>query len=331
MAKTIEIQSATEFQELLNNSRIVVADFYANWCGPCKQIAPIYEQLAKSLSRPKVATFVKVNTEGEGTLAIARQYGVTNLPTFIVFRDGSVVEKVVGANPKQLQTVVQKLSSDIENAAQGGSSSSSGSGGFTWTGAALPRGYIDISESIDVRGLELLNSDESTFSVRTLFNKSKPTALSKDKASTEKDWVESDTDEQLLLYTPFNSAIKLHTIQITSLPPEDGDDDDDDVPMRPKTLKLFTNRPHNLGFDEADDIEPTQTIEIDEDDWNADGTANIGLRFVRFQNITSLVVFVVDGDGDSEKVRLDRIRLIGESGEKREMGTLEKIGDQPGE
>lgn len=101
--------------------------------------------------------------------------------------------------------------------------------------------------------------------------------------------------------------------------------------MRPKTLKLFTNRPHNLGFDEAEDIEPTQAIEIGEDDWNTNGTANLALRFVRFQNITSLVVFVADGDGDSEKVRIDRIRLIGESGEKREMGKLEKIGDEMGE
>lgn len=101
--------------------------------------------------------------------------------------------------------------------------------------------------------------------------------------------------------------------------------------MRPKTIKLFTNRPHNLGFDEADDIQPTQEIELQESDWNANGTANVSLRFVRFQNISSLVLFVVDGDGSSEKVRLDRVRLIGESGEKREMGKLEKIGDEPGE
>lgn len=97
--------------------------------------------------------------------------------------------------------------------------------------------------------------------------------------------------------------------------------------MRPKTIKLFTNRPHNLGFDEAEDIQPTQEIEIGKDDWNDNGTANVGLRFVRFQNITSLVVFVVDGDGESEKVRLDRVRLIGETGEKRDLGKLEKIGD----
>src|SRR4051794_9234799 len=101
--------------------------------------------------------------------------------------------------------------------------------------------------------------------------------------------------------------------------------------MRPKHIKLYSNKPHNLGFDEADDTAATQEFELSESDWNATGTANISLRFVKFQNINSLVMFVVTGDGDSEKVRIDRIRLVGETGEKREMGKLEKVGDEPGE
>ncbi|KAL7629611.1 Thioredoxin-like protein 1 [Parahypoxylon ruwenzoriense] len=336
MVRTLEIHSAEQFSNLLKSSRIVVADFYANWCGPCKQIAPVYEELANSLSKPKIATFVKVNVEAEGAKPLAAEFAVTALPTFIIFRDGKVADKIKGADPVQLESILQKLASDIESALQEATSSSNNggnSGGIAWRGAGLPRGYTDISDSIDVRGLELLNADDTHFSVRSLLNKDKPSALSKDKASgNEKDWVESDTDEQLLLFAPFNSAVKLHTIQayqITSLPP--ADEDDDDVPMRPKTIKLFTNRPHNLGFDEAEDINPTQTIEIGENDWNSNSTANLGLRFVRFQNVTSLVIFVADGDGDSEKVRVDRIRFIGESGEKREMGKLEKIGDEPGE
>lgn len=76
---------------------------------------------------------------------------------------------------------------------------------------------------------------------------------------------------------------------------------------------------------------PTQEVELSEADWNANGTANIPLRFVKFQKITSLVMFVVSGDGETEQVRLDRIRLIGETGEKREMGKLEKIGDEQSE
>ncbi|KAI8954230.1 thioredoxin [Xylaria longipes] len=328
MAKPIEIESTEHFSTVLKESRLVVADFYANWCGPCKQIAPVYEQLSRSISKPKAITFVKINTETQRPLAA--EFAVTSLPTFILFRDGSVVEKVKGANPQGLRSLIEKLSSDAESGGEG--SSGSGSGGLAWRGADLPRGYTDISDVVDVRGLELLNAD-TDFSVRTLFNKSKPSSLAKSpSAGDEKDWVESDTDEQLLLFVPFNSASKLHTLQITSLPPTESDDEEaEEAPMRPKTIKLFTNRPHNLGFDEADDIDPTQTIEIGESDWNSNGTANLPLRFVRFQNITSLVIFVVDGDGDGDKVRLDRVRLIGESGEKREMGKLEKIGDEPGE
>jgi hypothetical protein len=101
--------------------------------------------------------------------------------------------------------------------------------------------------------------------------------------------------------------------------------------MRPRTIKLFSNKPHNLGFEEAEDMTATQVIEISEKDWNKDGTASIGLRYVKFQNINSLVLFVVEGDGEGEKCRIDRIRLIGEAGEKRVLGKLEKIGDEPGE
>jgi len=166
--------------------------------------------------------------------------------------------------------------------------------------------------------------------VRTLFEASQPKSLNKGKgAATEsegsKNWVESDVDNQLMLYVPFTSNLKVHTIQITSV--VSGDDDDDEAPVRPKTIHIWANRQHNLGFEEAEDIPATQSIELKESDWDAQtATAKLELRFVKFQNIYSLVLFVADGDGDSERTRIDRIRFIGETGEKREMGKLEKIG-----
>jgi hypothetical protein len=92
-------------------------------------------------------------------------------------------------------------------------------------------------------------------------------------------------------------------------------------------IHLYINRPQNMDFSEADDTEPTQAITLTDADWNENGTANIGLRFVKFQRTTTLIVYVQKGDGEAETVRLDRIKLIGEAGAKREMGKLQKLGD----
>ncbi|KAE8366191.1 PITH domain-containing protein [Aspergillus caelatus] len=328
MSSPVHISSKEQFSTLLTKSRFVVADFYADWCGPCNAIAPAYEQLAAQLSRPNRITFTKINVDHQQDLAKA--YGVTAMPTFIVFERGRPTSTVKGADPKKLSDVVRKLASEASKPDEGGEGSS-GSSDTDWTGLAAPKGYADITDQYDPKGLELLNRDSEFGTVKTLFETSKPSALNNGKGKA-KDWVESDTDEQLMLFVPFQSTLKVHSLQITSLPPSDGDDDDDEVPMRPQTIHLYTNRSHVLGFDEADGIDPVQTVTIQPEDWDKKtGTAKIDLRFVKFQRVTSLVMFFVDGDGDSDKLRVDRIRIFGEAGEKREMGKLEKIGDEPGE
>ncbi|KAE8394744.1 PITH domain-containing protein [Aspergillus alliaceus] len=326
MSSTVQITSKEQFSSLLTKSRFVVADFYADWCGPCHAIAPAYEQLASQLSRPNRITFTKINVDQQQD--IAKAYGVTAMPTFIVFERGRPTSTVKGADPKKLSEVVRKLASEASKPddAEG---ASEGSSGAAWIGAAAPKGYTDITDQYDPKGLELLNRDSEFGTAKTLFDASKPSALNNGKAKAA-DWVESDTDEQLMLFVPFQSTLKVHSLQVTSLPPADGDDDE--VPMRPQTIHLYTNRSHVLGFDEADDIPPVQMVSLQPEDWDAKtGTAKIDLRFVKFQRVTSLVMFFVDGDGGSDKLRVDRIRIFGEAGEKREMGKLEKIGDEPGE
>ena len=97
---------------------------------------------------------------------------------------------------------------------------------------------------------------------------------------------------------------------------------------RPSVIHLYINRPQNMDFSEADDTEPTQAITLTDKDWNAEGTANISLRFVKFQKTTTIIIYVQKGDGEAEAVRLDRVKLIGEAGTKREMGSLQKVGDE---
>ncbi|KAL9606679.1 MAG: hypothetical protein Q9179_000119 [Wetmoreana sp. 5 TL-2023] len=249
-----------------------------------------------------------------------------------------IVSTVQGANPRQLSEVVKKLAAEANSEGSGGFGEGSGASSG-WFGMGLPKGYDDVTDQVDVRGLDLLNLDSNFGNARTLFDPSKPLTLangkSKEEASrdgSKKDWVESDTDEQLMLFIPFQSTLKVHTLHITSLPPKGTNTAEDGIPMRPRTIKLYTNRAHVLGFEEAEDIPATQTVSLKPQDWDGTtGTAKIELRFVKFQNVSSVVLFVLDGDGDGEKVRIDRLRIVGERGEKRELGKLEKIGDQSGE
>lgn len=252
------------------------------------------------------------------------------MPTFMIFKNGKETKRVKGANPKELDAAVKSLAAEASSSSAEASSSGTSSTG-TWLGASLPRGYGDITDSVDALNLDFLNVDSSAGNARSVLTPSAPSALSKGKstatASTEKDWIESDTDEQLMLYIPFQSTLKVHTLHLTSCPPSD----DDDI-TRPRSIKLYTNKSNVLSFDEAESVPPTQTVELSPGDWDEKtSTAKIELRFVKFQNVSSLVIFVAEGEGEGEKTRIDRVRVVGETGEKRSMGKLEKIGDEQGE
>ena len=127
----------------------------------------------------------------------------------MIFKEGKEVEKV-GADPRKLQAVVKKLAAEAE----GSSGFGGGSAGNDWRAGDLPKGYNDVSDQVEVKGLELLNADSAFGSVRVLFDSKKPTGLQNGKAAEAKDWVESDTDEQLMMFMPFQSTLKVHTIQV---------------------------------------------------------------------------------------------------------------------
>lgn len=86
----------TNFQsEVIDSDRPVLLDFWAPWCGPCRMVVPIVEEIAVERSDIKVG---KVNVDEQPELA--RQFGVMSIPTLVVMRDGKIVRQAVGAQPK---------------------------------------------------------------------------------------------------------------------------------------------------------------------------------------------------------------------------------------
>lgn len=83
-------------QEVLKSEKPVLVDFYADWCGPCKMMAPVIEEIAGEVPEVKVG---KLDIDSE--IEIAQRYGVMSIPTLIVFKNGEVVKKDLGAKPKK--------------------------------------------------------------------------------------------------------------------------------------------------------------------------------------------------------------------------------------
>ncbi|CCT64464.1 probable thioredoxin [Fusarium fujikuroi] len=104
MSGPINIASESEWSSLLSGTNVVIADFYADWCGPCKMIAPTFEALAKEHSRPKKVAFAKVNVDNQS--GIARAQGVSAMPTFKIFHNGTCIETIKGANPPALTAAI---------------------------------------------------------------------------------------------------------------------------------------------------------------------------------------------------------------------------------
>ena len=107
--KQTTLTDANFQKEVLENSQPVLVDFWADWCGPCHMVAPAIEELAADFEgRAKVG---KLDVDANGK--IAAQYGIRSIPAILLFKDGQVVEQLVGVAPKSELT--NKLNDLIQN------------------------------------------------------------------------------------------------------------------------------------------------------------------------------------------------------------------------
>ncbi|CAN6617253.1 thioredoxin-2 [Trichomonascus vanleenenianus] len=101
-----EITSLAQFNEVVKSSKLVVVDFYATWCGPCKTISPFLEKFSEKFADK--SEFYKVDVDSVPDLA--QEQGISAMPTILFFKNGEKIETVVGAN---IQAITRNIESNL--------------------------------------------------------------------------------------------------------------------------------------------------------------------------------------------------------------------------
>ena len=101
------IATNTSFDSLLEGEKLVIVDFWATWCGPCRMLSPLLDEVEEEMS-DKI-TVVKVNVDDADEIAM--RYRIMSIPTLLFFKNGQVVDKTVGAMPKR--TLVDKINANL--------------------------------------------------------------------------------------------------------------------------------------------------------------------------------------------------------------------------
>ena len=90
------LENPSEYNDLIKSDELVVVDFYADWCGPCKMMGPVLDEISKE----KDVTIIKVNVDEFQDLS--REHGIMSIPTLFLYHNGEVIKKNAGYVPKQL-------------------------------------------------------------------------------------------------------------------------------------------------------------------------------------------------------------------------------------
>jgi thioredoxin len=289
-----EIKSLSQFNKLKANPLLII-DFYATWCGPCKVISPAFERLAKPHEASTTIIFAKCDVDKAKD--VAQTCGITAMPTFQFFKSGSKVDEVKGADVQQLTTKIGYYTAAAakETPSQGASSSKTTE---TKAGPGSLRSLIDI-------GAAKLVNNSNLSSVRNIASPP-PAGYA----------VASASGARLLIHLPFTQTVSPSHLQIAI-----AKDSSSNAPSR---IQIGTNVPvkvtkspegvetNDLDMEALSKAENIQAFNVFSDEY-VDGKAELKLKASKFTGIKSLTI------------RIDA-NLSGEEKTITKIGTMDIIG-----
>jgi len=277
------INDEAHFQSELSSAgvKLVVVDFTAQWCGPCQRIAPQFEQLPNKYPQ---AVFLKVDVDKCQDTAMTQ--GVSAMPTFILYRNKTKVDRLQGADILGLESKIKQHIGTEES-----------------SGEDYGQGLLELNAFIQKNQCECLNESDDHPLSHCLTNAG--------------GYLQSDVDEQLIISVTFNQAVKIHSLRIKA-----------PLNLGPKEMKLFINQPRTIDFDMAESHNSVQDLSLSASD--LDGSP-INLKYVKFQNVTNVQIFVRNNQSGGEVTQIDHLNFVGSPLTTTKMEDFKRVSGKKGE
>lgn len=293
-----EIETQEQYKAIISGHQLVVVDFYANWCGPCKSVAPHFKTLSDEFGD---VIFCKVNVDE--CQELFQSMNGSSIPDFRFVHKGVQIGKVTGGSPEKLRAELEKRVKQVEAC---NSSNTGVNYGI--------KGSCDLVKTIDAINCNAKNeTDVESWKVACGL----PHTLGCDT-------LKSDCDAELILRIEFTEQVKLYGIKIAGKIVS-GEQNG------PNQVRIFINNASELDFDNVKSGKSDALVNITEENLSEDGPA-LQVPRQKFNRVRNITLFFEDNHSSDEITEISKLVFLGQAeGARTDMSEFKRVAGKAGE